>query len=151
MSDENTESNGSKPTKEVQQAEPAKKEEGAPQQEEDTPPGESSSMDAQTDKIKGAGMDEEGGTTDDTNEEALPEPVEKTPAEMLENPNDVLDGKVGDVPPANGDGTIPQKDVTPSSKTKDGLPLDGKNPEELESVKNHNADGDEAIKKDDPK
>lgn len=83
----------------------------------------SNSMKDVSDKIQSA-----GGTVGVEEEEeiTLPEPRMKTTQEMLEDPKEVSD--------QHEDGH-------------DALPVDQKNPEQLESVKNPNADGDEQIKK----
>lgn len=111
--DENT-SAQEPPKKEVDQGDPG--------------PTVSKSMKETSDKVNSAGVD---GLPEDA-EPAIepeiipPEPKEKTPQEMMENPEQVLEG----------------------NEIKDALPLTGDNPEMLESMKNPQADGDVEIPKD---
>lgn len=98
---------------------------------EDTQPPvkEKNSMDDQSKKIKGAGIEENpAGEVLGEEEPTAPEPKAKTAQELKENPHEALDSNGGAPDPLSVD-----------------YPANG---EMLESMKNANADGDVVIKKD---
>lgn len=82
---------------------------------------ESNSMEEVSKKIRSAGED----LPEKEAEPVTPEPTEKTHQELVEDPNTLLN----------------------PDQTKDGLPLDQTNPEQLESIKDKSNVGDETIAK----